>query len=318
MRFALTDEQLAFRDAVRDLLSKQCPPDVVRAAWGAPPGALQRGPWDALAEMGVLSAMSPEGSGGMGLDFCWMVAVLEETGRAALPHPVVETVAVLGPLRAPEGMTSAALGGTPAPCAFDADQLLVDHDRALRLYRREDVLLEELAAVDRARRLGVVKALNGDGEVVADDPAAIEAAFDRGALGTAAQLIGVGQAMLDLTVDYVKERRQFGVPVGSFQAVKHRLADAHKALAFARPAVLRAAWSVASSAPTTGRDVALAKAMASEAADHTGRACLQCHGAIGYTVEYDLHLFLKRAWALSRAWGDSRWHRRRVAAAIGI
>jgi alkylation response protein AidB-like acyl-CoA dehydrogenase len=119
--------------------------------------------------------------------------------------------------------------------------------------------------------------------------------------------------MLDLTVGYVSERQQFGVPIGSFQAVKHHLADAALALEFARPAVLRAAWSVAHDAPTRPRDVSMAKAMASDAAELVGRKALQCHGAIGYTVEADLHLSLKRTWALARAWGDSAHHTDRVS-----
>src|SRR5690606_32947182 len=117
---------------------------------------------------------------------------------------------------------------------------------------------------------------------------------------------------------YVTERTQFGVPVGSFQAVKHHLADALKELAFARPAVQRAAHSLAVGAPTRARDVSMAKAMASDAAWFVGRQALQCHGAIGYTVEHDLHLYMKRTWALAKAWGDPAWHRDRVGRAIGI
>ena len=124
--------------------------------------------------------------------------------------------------------------------------------------------------------------------------------------------------MLDLTVGYVNERKQFGVPIGSFQAMKHHLADVALELAFAAPAVHRAAYSLATGAPTAARDVSMAKAMASDAARLAGRRALQCHGAIGYTVEYDLHLFLKRAEVLARAWGDAAWHRDRVGAALGI
>src|SRR5262249_43561795 len=113
------------------------------------------------------------------------------------------------------------------------------------------------------------------------------------------------------------ERKQFGVPVGSFQAVKHHLADARLALEFARPVVLRAAWSVARNSDDRSRDVSTAKAMASEAAELVGRKALQCHGAIGYTVEYALHRFLKRTWALSRSWGDMAHHTDRVAASLG-
>jgi alkylation response protein AidB-like acyl-CoA dehydrogenase len=115
----------------------------------------------------------------------------------------------------------------------------------------------------------------------------------------------------------VKERQQFGVAVGSFQAVKHHLADAALALEFARPAVHRAAWSVATSAPTRARDVSMAKAMASDASELAGRKALQCHGAIGYTVEADLHLYMKRTWALARSWGDSAFHTHRDADALG-
>jgi alkylation response protein AidB-like acyl-CoA dehydrogenase len=142
-------------------------------------------------------------------------------------------------------------------------------------------------------------------------------ARDRGALGTAAFLCGLAQRMLDMTVTHVTEREQFGVPIGSFQAVKHHLADALMQLHFARPAVHRAAWSIAEGEPTRSRDVSMAKAMASDAAALVGRKALQCHGAIGYTVEYDLHLYLKRTWALTSSWGTAAWHRARVADAIG-
>ena len=122
--------------------------------------------------------------------------------------------------------------------------------------------------------------------------------------------------MLDLTVDYAKERQQFGVPIGSFQAVKHHLADARIAIEFARPLVYRAAWSVAEGDPESSIHVSMAKALASDAASLTARQALQCHGAIGYSYEYDLHLFMKRAWALVATWGDADWHRARVGRAI--
>lgn len=328
MRFAFTAEQLAFRDAVRDLLAKECTPEVVRAAWEAPVGQLDRTVWDGLDDMGALAVLAPETAGGLGLDFVWLVLLLEETGRAALPHPVVETAAVAAPLGVTGRMVTTSLGlpgpgrspggDSLVPCAADADAVLVDHDGALRLFVPEMVQFDSALAepVDRSRRVGRVVALGPEADVLSDDPAAIAAAFDRGALGTAAQLNGLGQAMLDLTVAYVKDRQQFGVPIGSFQAIKHHVADALLQLEFARRAVYRASWSIAVDAPTATRDVSMAKAMASDAAVLVGRKALQCHGAIGYTVEHDLHLFLKRAWALGRAWGDSAWHRERVAHAI--
>ncbi len=137
---------------------------------------------------------------------------------------------------------------------------------------------------------------------------------DRAAAGTAALLLGLADRMVAMTAAYAKERHQFGRPIGSFQAVKHHLADARVALEFARPATYRAAWSLATAQPTLSHDASMAKAMASEAAELAARVALQVHGAIGYTWECDLHFFLKEAWALSRAWGDAAVHRRLVLA----
>ena len=138
----------------------------------------------------------------------------------------------------------------------------------------------------------------------------------RGAAGTAAVLCGLAGRLIEMTADYVKERRQFGVPVGSFQAVKHHLADALIALEHARPAVYCAAWSIATAQPTLARDASFAQAYANEAAGVAARVALQCHGAIGYTFEHDLHLWLKRVWSLQRAWGDTAHHRHEVATAV--
>jgi alkylation response protein AidB-like acyl-CoA dehydrogenase len=140
--------------------------------------------------------------------------------------------------------------------------------------------------------------------------------IDRAAVGSAAQLLGIGAAMVERTVEYAKIRTQFGKPIGSFQAVKHQLADAHVALELARPVVYRAAASLAGRAADASLHASMAKAQASEAALRAARAALQCHGAIGYSFEYDLHMWMKRAWALAAAWGDAAWHRARVATAV--
>jgi alkylation response protein AidB-like acyl-CoA dehydrogenase len=335
VHFGFDDDQIAFRDAVRDLLDKECTPATVRAAWEAPAGDLDRGVWDRLSEMGVLATLVPEAADGLGLDEQALVLVLEEAGRAGLPHPLVETAAVAAPLVAGDGsgpgpsgvpdahglgMVASDLGGPHVACATDADWLLLQDraTRALHLVDPAATVLTPVATVDGARRAATVDWQPAPESLVTDDPAAVALALDRGAFGAAAVLVGLGQRMLDLTVAYVTERRQFGVPIGSFQAVKHHLADALKELAFARPAVYRAAHSLATGADTRARDVAMAKAMASDAAWFVGRRALQCHGAIGYTVEHDLQLYLKRTWALSKAWGDASLHRTRVAEAIGI
>jgi alkylation response protein AidB-like acyl-CoA dehydrogenase len=325
MHFGFDDDQLAFRDAVRDLLDKECPPEVARAAADAPAGQLDRGVWDQLAAMGVPGLLVPEEvDGGLGLDERSLVLLLEEAGRAALPHPLVETAAVAAPLlpdRVAAGTIVATnLGSALVPTAADADLLLLTQPMSTTLYLVEPgaVSFAATETVDRGRRAASVRWSVADATLVSDDLAVVQASFDRGAWGTAAVLVGLAQRMLDITVAYVSERQQFGKPVGSFQAVKHHLADALKELAFARPAVWRAAHSLAVGDDSRAADVSMAKAMASDAAWFVGRQALQCHGAIGYTVEADLHLYLKRTWALAKAWGDAAWHRHRYGTELDI
>jgi alkylation response protein AidB-like acyl-CoA dehydrogenase len=358
VRFAFTDDQVAFRDAVRDLLAKECPPEVVRAAWpegtdahGARKGEGARADadrvakvWADLAEMGVLGVGVSEANGGLGMAEVDWVLLAEETGYAALPHPFVETACVVAPLLDdvddPHGVLAELLDGRRQAAVLPLTSALVPWgdavtylvgiaprgDRGAWQAQRIDrgVAVGDTAerrrtladAVDPGRRLVQLGAWQAAGALA--EGAAAERAFDRGALGTAAQLVGLGRRMLDLTVGYAAERKQFGVPIGSQQAVKHHLADAAMRLRFAAPVVYAAAWELATGAPTAGRTVSTAKALASDAARLTAAKALQCHGAIGYTVEYDLHLYLKRAEALARSWGDAAWHRRRVAAALDL
>jgi alkylation response protein AidB-like acyl-CoA dehydrogenase len=311
MRISFEDDQLAFRDAVRELLAKECPPSAVRQPTTAA--------WHALAEMGVLGVTAPEADGGMGLDERWLVLVLEEAGYAGLPHPIVETAAVaapiIGELADADSLIASDLGGPVVPWAAESDQLLLAGEGGLSLVPRAAVDLEPVKTVDRARHAARVVAVRDGGRALDAD---VGLAFDRGAWGASAFLIGQAQRMLDMTVEYVKEREQFGVPIGSFQAVKHHLADAAAQLTFARPLVYQAAWSIAVGHDDRSRDVSTAKAVVSDAAELVGRKALQCHGAIGFTTEADLHLYLKRTWALARSWGDSAWHRDRVGVALGV
>jgi len=322
MRFAFTEDQIEFRDAVRDLLANECPPSVVRAAWDNADGR-SGSAWRALAEMGVLGAGAPEDRGGLGFTALDLVLITEETGYAALPEPFVEHALVAMPVlpdstveaaAAGETLVTAALGGAAyVPYAASAGLVLTEEDESLVLVAGDALTVRPETSVDGTRRLGWIEW--DDAEIVGDGPA-LAAAFDRGVLGTAAQLVGLSRRMLDLTVDYVKEREQFGVPIGSFQAVKHHLADARIALEFARPLVYRAAWSMTEGEADASVPVSMAKALASDAAALTARQALQCHGAMGYSFEYDLHLFMKRAWALAATWGDAAWHRARVGRAI--
>ncbi len=141
-------------------------------------------------------------------------------------------------------------------------------------------------------------------------------ASEFGALATAAQLVGAAQAMLDASVEYAKQRSQFGTVIGTYQAIKHKLADVLIAVELARPLVYGAALSLADRSDDTARDVSAAKAAAADAALLAARSALQTHGAIGYTQEHDLSLLLLRVQALRPAWGDPMWHKRRVLEAL--
>jgi hypothetical protein len=182
-----------------------------------------------------------------------------------------------------------------------------------------DVAAEPVPSLDPTRRLATVRWDPRPDTVVAsgeDARSAADAVRARAAVATAAQLLGLADRMITLAADYARERTQFGRPIGSFQAVKHLLAGAQVQLEFARPVVYGAAWAGARDAPGAARLASMAKATASDAATEAARVSLQVHGAIGYTWECDLHLFLKRAWALAAAWGDAGHHRSLVLGSL--
>ena len=307
MFFGLSEQARELRDGVRDVLAGACTPATVRAAWpGGDPAAVDR-LWAVLGELDLLGLLVAEDDGGLGLDPLVAVAALEEAGWAGVPGPLVETVTVVAPLLAGHDLLPEVLAGTArvavslrdetVPYAAAATHVLQLGD-GVRLLARDDAKLEPLASVDGSRAVATVV---GTGVPVAAEPSrAVLAA----SLGTAAYLLGLARRQVDLTVAYTKDRRQFGVPVGSFQALKHPLADAVVGTEFAWPLVLRAAQSLADGDPDADVHVAMAKLTASEAAYRVSRVCLQAHGAIGYTAEYDLHLFAKRTWALAADWGS--------------
>ncbi|MER5471569.1 acyl-CoA dehydrogenase family protein [Streptomyces sp. NPDC002685] len=315
MRFLLDAEQRAFAASLDAMLTSADTPSAVRA-WATGDHAPGRALWSRLAEAGVFALAVPEAYEGVGPLPVELAVAFVELGRHAVPGPAVETVAAAvllsglgepgersGPVPAERllpGLASGKSVTTFAPAgayALDADTatalLVVDGD-TLRLAPGHGPVR---ASVDRARRLALPEP---GGELLAAGPQVTRAAREAltwARLATAAQALGVGLALLDRTVAYVGQRTQFGVPVGSFQAVKHRLADATIALEFARPLLFGAALSM------TPVDVAAAKVTACEAAYTTARTALQLHGAIGYTAEYDLSLWFTKARALRTAWG---------------
>jgi hypothetical protein len=288
MHFALTAEQRELGAAVRDMLAKECPADVARA------GDV-KALWPKLAALGVL------GGGEFGL--IESVVVCLEAGRACLPGPLPETYAASAVSDDWSGrIADGALVTAAAPYAAYAD---IADGVVVGDAIRSDVTATPVSSVDPARPLFSV-----------DGASVVGRAFDVGALTTAAYLVGVGQAMIDQSVAYAGTREQFGRVIGSFQAVKHRLADALIAVEFARPVVLAAAWSLDHEQPQSSRDVSHAKVRASRAAQTAAKAALQVHGAIGYTEECDLVIWLRRTWSLAPSFGDEAAHRARIASSL--
>jgi alkylation response protein AidB-like acyl-CoA dehydrogenase len=327
VRFAFTPEQLSLRDAARKLLERECTPAMLRAAWDSADGRIP-GLWSKLTELGLPAVLAPEGDGGLGMTEVELVLLVEECGRAAVPEPASEIAAVAVPLlrdvASPwlprvvrgEARAAVALEGAPFVLAADAaDVLLLQHGDHVHAIERGAVTLDAQPSIDGARRLFCVEWAPSPETLVAEGGAARKAIADarnRGAVATAAELVGAGRRLVEIAVAYAKTRQQFGKPIGSFQAVKHHLADAHIALEMAAPAVYRAAYSLAHGDPDRTLHASMAKALASEAALLAVRKALQCHGAIGYAFENDLHLWMKRVWALASAWGDANEHRARV------
>jgi alkylation response protein AidB-like acyl-CoA dehydrogenase len=202
--------------------------------------------------------------------------------------------------------------------AHVADLLLLQRGDELVAATDEQVSLRYNESVDPSRRLFAVE-LTGDASAVAGGEAGITlaaSALNRGALACAAQALGLAQRMIDMSVQYTSERQQFGKPVGSFQAVKHHMANVAVRLEYARAPTHRAAYAIAEGQAIAPHAVSHAKLVACEAANLAAKNSHQVHGAMGYTWEVDLHIFMKKAWALANSWGDAGFHKLRVGECI--
>ncbi|WP_280231728.1 acyl-CoA dehydrogenase family protein [Nocardia cyriacigeorgica] len=352
MRFALSPEHVDFAASIRKLLDAGKTPAAVRS-WAAGEHAAGRALLEQLAGAGVFGLAVAEEFEGIGAEPIDLVVAFGELGRTAVPGPVVESAAVIPALLqalagagmgGPAGSSDASAGTAPVgsgaadaaarwlpgiaagttlgtiafatpgrgAVALDADVadliLIADGDRL-----HTGTVGEQVRSVDPARRLFTVvpDELIAEGAHVAD---AIAAGFDAGALAAAAQLLGAGSGLLDAATEYAKQRKQFGRPIGEFQAVKQKLADVLIALDLAEPLLHRAALTAGG--PDRARDVSAALVACGNAAHLAARTGLQVHGAIGYTAEYDLSLLLTKVTALRSAWGTADFHRARIAAAL--
>jgi alkylation response protein AidB-like acyl-CoA dehydrogenase len=342
MDVGFTDSQLELRASVRDVLARECPPAVVRAAMDDP--AQGRALWKTAVDLGWSALAMLDDDAGLGV--VELVAVLEECGEVAAPLPLLSSAGLVGGVLRAAGPPAAALvaelaegavgalGATAvgsrevgAPLRFDGERLRGTAG-AVADAAVADVLVL-LAAGSSGTVAAVVRPGNGvqlrphapldptrsladvDVDAVPELvlPVELTAAMAIPLTAAAAELVGVTKRLLDLSVAHAVGREQFGRAIGSFQGIKHRLADCYVLLERARSLTYAAAMQVSDPhASTTDRWRAalIAKAAASEAATETGRAAVQVHGAMAMTWEHDVHLYLRRAWQSAALLGESR------------
>jgi alkylation response protein AidB-like acyl-CoA dehydrogenase len=296
MDMLFTEDQLALAETVRDYLAGTHGPEVLRRL--DVDGNRDPAIWQGLVDMGLTGLLIPEDQGGLGMGLADAALIAVECGRACLAEPLVETAFVAVPWLVAQGRTSelaAILAGTAKP----------DLPHAINPWVA-DGTGAALTSVDPLRNLAAAPAERSD------DPLLL----NLGALMSAAQLVGLADAMLVQAVEYAKIRTQFGQPIGAFQGLKHQLASCAVAIEFAKPVLWRAAQAVADGVDSADVHVSHAKVAATDAAQLTSETAIQVHGAMGYTYEVDLHFWMKRSWALSGAWGSRAFHLRRVDAAV--
>ena len=331
MDFTFSEDQLLFQASVRDFLVNEVTPARVRSSWETETGRDSQ-LWSQLTELGLTGMTVPEEFGGLGMNEVDFVLLAQECGYVALPEPLVHTAMVAVPLlvelggdlaarwlpKIASGEARVVVGVEQNLLVEDAhlaDLLLIQKGSSLFAASQEQVALRYNESVDPSRKLYAVDVGNDATEVASGGEAQtlVDRAMNRGALAAAAQALGLAQRMVDMSVQYTSERQQFGQAIGAFQAVKHHMANVAVQLEYARAPVHRAAYEIAANSKLAEQAVSHAKLVACEAANLAAKNSIQVHGAMGYTWEVDLHIFMKKAWALANTWGDAGFHKSRVA-----
>lgn len=337
MDFTFSDQQLQFRDAVRRFLVVEAAPELLREYWETDTGRSEE-MRRKVTDQGLTSLSVPEEFGGLGQQDLDWVLLLEEIGYHGIPDSLSDAaylgVGLLSALpagdafkakwlaRMVEGRARLAISHPLNPLVHDAtiaDLILLWHEDEIHALSPEQVGLTLNPSIDQSRRLYKLEWTPTAQSRVCDAKigAAIWAAMvNRAAVSNAAQLLGLARRMLDLGIDYAAQRKQFGKPIGAFQAVKHHLADVAVKIEFAGPVVHRAAYALQHGDPRIAPFASHARLAAAEAALLAARKSMQVHGAMGYTWEADLQMFMKRAWALESFWGDRIFHKERLAQAV--
>jgi Acyl-CoA dehydrogenase, C-terminal domain len=323
--FTLLPDQELLRDTARQLMRRECPPELLRAHVDDPAAADPL--WRHLREF------APLGDGPLA-DLCLFV---EETGYVAAPGGFFPTAAMFMPLLEALGheLLPGAIAGeiTGTVAVAGADGVWQANDDPVKTFVPEADRVDWVAivssgpavtlvqsaptravkTVDFSRRLFEVESGSGSGPAQSLDPEAFEAVLERATVALAAEMVGTAHRLFDMALAYAKERVQFDVPIGSFQAIQHKLADMALDLERATSAVYFAAMSIDAKDADRHRATHVAKAAAGAAAKRAAKDGIQIHGGIGYTWEHDLHLFIRHAYGSEHWLGTSDWHHDRLA-----
>jgi alkylation response protein AidB-like acyl-CoA dehydrogenase len=330
MDFDFTDEQREIKSTAREFLASRFKPERVRelAESDSPYGD----EWEAICELGWPGIAIDEEYGGEGLGAVELIILQEELGYALAPSPFIANAYAGAVIQAAgsdqqkqkwlPGIASGKERGS-AEMTCDPDPILgaaegasilvlADGDGA-KLVEPADATLEQLDFIDTTRAYFRVTADGGD-----PMPGDIASAGSVGQIALAAECVGVAQRALDMSVEYAKERQQFGRPIGAYQAVSHRLADMLWEVEEARSLTYSAAWAADADPDLLPIAASMAKARASDAATSVTHNAIQTLGGIGFTWEHDVHFLLKRARASAQMMGTARAHRDNVAALVGL
>jgi alkylation response protein AidB-like acyl-CoA dehydrogenase len=332
MDFGLSDDQREIQRTARELLSERAKPERVREH--AEAGRTDTELWRELSELGWPGIALAEEHGGQGLGRIELSILCEELGRSLAPVPFLPSVlaaTLIEHAGSPDarerwlpGLASGELKGAlgsasegPADLvigAADADVIvLVEDETSGRVLATEQAEVTPVASIDPTRSAARVSGADDTGDALTGD---VSAGVDRALVAISSELVGVCERALEMTVAYVKDRKQFGVPVGSYQAVSHRCAQMLLETEKARSTAAFAAWAADADAVRLPEGAAMAKAAASDAGREVTASAIQAHGGIGFTWEADVHWLYKRAQIDAALLGGAKRHRARLAAIL--
>jgi alkylation response protein AidB-like acyl-CoA dehydrogenase len=326
MNFDFSDDQQAIKRTAKDLLADRFKLERVREL--AEAGTYDEDAWKELCELGWPGIFIDEQYGGQGLGMVELIILMEELGYTLAPVPFLSNAAAGLMIQAAgsdeqkqrwlPGIASGEARGAAAlvrgdeaklvPDGASAEVIVLCADGGVSVVERSAADVEPVATMDSTRRYARVRV--GGGEPL---PGEVGPGVGAGLLAVSAELTGVAQRAMEMAVEYARDRKQFGRPIGAYQAVSHRCAQMLLETEGARSATYYGAWTADAQPEELELAASMAKAYSSDAGWRVCSSSLQVHGGIGFTWEHDLHFFLKRAKVDALLWGSASEHRERVA-----